>query len=204
MDERLDLGLLTVGQVEFLLDVRLSEGRCAALLVGDLLETVDLLRFEERRGLLQRGRVHAAIQLLHLLEALFALEILDGLEVLAHLLAGLLGELLGLLDLLVIQLQLLLDAGVLQQEGGVAAEAAESPSLGGGGADEQGDQTQTQQASKDHLLHRDKLLNADREVTFASKSRGSIASEMADRVGRGERKARTRSRNPNPRPRDRR
>ena len=74
------------------------------------------------------------------------LEVLQALELLAHLLAGLLGELLGLLDLLVVELQLFLDALVAEQHAEVA-EAAEASALTlrGGGTGEHGHQAQTEE-----------------------------------------------------------
>ena len=76
-----------------------------------------------------------------------------GLEVLAHLLAGLLGELFGLLDLFVIQLQLFLDTRVAQEHAEVAETSEASAwTLCSDGTGEDGQKAQTEEGSQ-HRSH---------------------------------------------------
>src|SRR5262249_30874598 len=81
---------------------------------------------------------------------LFALESLEGFPDLLPLLAVLLGRFLGLLDLLIVELQLLLDARVAQQIAEPAAAETAAP-LGHRRTGEHGQNPETETGSENRL-----------------------------------------------------
>ena len=85
------------------------------VLVGDLLEPGDLLGLEELADRLEVDAFISLVDLLHLVRRSSCSRSLQLLRTARHLLAVLLGELLGLFDLLVVELELLLDALVADQ-----------------------------------------------------------------------------------------
>ena len=140
------------------------KARARARLIRDLLEPSDLLGLEELAERLDGRVVHLLGDLLLLRAALFTLEPLKLFAVFRHLFSGRGSVLLCLVDLFVVELQLLLDAGVADQHGQAAAAAhhaeASTLTLRKRRPGEQRDQTETNQCAN-HRSHGGKLLVAE-------------------------------------------